>query len=120
MFTLKTKPFGTIFEDPIWKEFESTSASLFGGYHLEKEDDHYVLELPVPGLTREDIKVKLVKNNLNVKIETNDSRWTSPINKVFGLPDEADRKGIKASVENGVLLINIPKKKDLENDIEIL
>ena len=65
-------------------------------------------------------KIKLIKNDLSVVIESEDNQWTPPLNKRFGLPDDFDRKNIKAKVEKGILYVTILAKKDLENDIEIL
>jgi len=119
MYTLKTH-FNKIIEDhPFWGELDKIK-NPFKEYHFNKEDSKYSLEIPVPGFTKKDIKIKLIKNDLSVVIENEENRWTPPLNKRFGLPDDFDRKKIKASVENGVLYVTIPTKKDLENDIEIL
>lgn len=119
MFTFKTN-FDKIIEDhPFWGELDKMK-NPFKEYHFDNKDGEYTLEIPVPGFTKKDIKIKLIKNALSVVIEREDNRWTPPLNKMFGLPDDFDRKKIKASVENGVLLITILSKKDLENDIEIL
>ena len=119
MITFKTN-FDKILKDhPLWSELDKIK-NPFKEYHFDKEDDKYILEIPVPGFTKKDIKIKLVKNDINVIIESDENMWTPPMNKGFGLPDDFDRKKIKASVENGVLKITIPTKKDLEDDIEIL
>lgn len=119
MFTLKTN-FDKILEDhPFWGEFDKIR-NPFKDYHFEKEDDKYILEIPVPGFGKEDIKVKLIKNDLSIVIENEDNKWTPSLNKRFGLPDDFDRKKIGAKVEKGVLYVTIPTKKDLENDIKIL
>lgn len=119
MFTINTNFEKIIKDHPFWGELNELR-NPFKEYHLEKEDDKYILEIPVPGFTKKDIKIKLIKNDLSIKIESEDNKWTPALNKMFGLPDDSDRKKIKATVENGVLSINIPTKKDLVNDIEIL
>lgn len=119
-FTTKTSPlFKTLFDDSsLWSEL-STSTSLIGGYHSEKTDDGYKLEIAVPGLTKEDLKVKIIKGRLNIKSEK-ENHWTSAFDKTFTLPEDADLKKVKASVENGILLVTIPMSKDSENIVEII
>ena len=119
MFTVKSN-FNEILKDhPFWGELD-TIKNPFKEYYFAKEDGKYILEIPVPGFDKEDIKVKLIKNDLSVVIESEDNQWTPPLNKRFGLPDDFDRKKIKAKVEKGMLYVTISTKKELEKDIEIL
>jgi HSP20 family protein len=115
---LTTKSFKSIFDDPIWKDLEKTTSS-FIDYRSEKNEDGYVLEMAVPGLEKSDLSVKIVKGRLNVKSES-ENKWVGEFDKTFILPEEADTKKVKASVENGVLSVNIPLKKDSESIIEVL
>lgn len=116
---LTTKPFKSIFDDPIWKELENTTSTIFKGYHAEKEDDGYVLEMAVPGLGKKDLSIKIVKGRLNIKSDV-DTKWLSSFEKTFVLPEESDSKKIKAKVENGVLTVRIPIKEDAEKIVEVL
>lgn len=119
MFTLRTQPFKSIFDDPIWKELENTTTSIFKGYTSTKDDNGYTFEMAVPGLAKGDLTVKIVKGRLNIKSET-ENKWVGEFDKTFILPEESDTKKIKASVENGILTVNIPLKKDSDNVIEVL
>lgn len=119
-FTTKTTPlFKTLLDDSsLWDELTSKT-SIIGGYHSEKTDDGYKLEMAVPGLTKEDLKIKIIKGRLNVKSEK-ENHWISSFDKTFTLPEDSDLKLIKASVENGILLVTIPLNKESENIIEII
>tara|TARA_Y100000389_G_C17118467_1_gene344253 strand:+ start:49 stop:408 length:360 start_codon:yes stop_codon:yes gene_type:complete len=119
MFTFKSNFNEALTGHPFWEEL-NTIKNPFKEYHFDKEDGKYVLEIPVPGFDKEDIKIKLIKNDLSVVIESEDNKWTPPLNKRFGLPDDFDRKKINAKVEKGMLYVTISTKKELEKDIKIV
>jgi len=119
MFTTKnTSLFNSIFNDDLWKDLE-TSTSLFAGYHSEKTDTGYVLEIAVPGLTKEDLSIKIVKGYLKVENKTKNT-WNREFSKSFIVPEDVNTKEVKALVENGVLKVTMSVKKESENIIEIL
>ena len=85
-------------------------------------DDGFRVELAVPGMLKENIKVDINKENQLVisaeKKTESEERQERFLRKEFGysqfvktltLPDAVDREGISASYENGVLLVNIPR-----------
>ena len=94
------------------------------------EDDlEYKLELAAPGMTKDDFKVHLNKDgNLVIESEKKceckdeckdkEEKKRKYIRKEFSymkmhqtliLPENTDKEGIRATVENGVLKIDIPK-----------
>lgn len=91
------------------------------------DENEYRVELAVPGLTKEDVGVKVKDGLLTIsheKEETDDKtfHFTSSFIKQYKLPDDSDVKGIKATVENGILAATIPKdkKKIKERVIEVV
>lgn len=115
---LTTKPFKSIFDDSIWDELDNATTT-FRGYHSEKTDDGYLLEMSVPGLGKKDLSVKIIKGRLNIKSEV-ETKWVKPFEKTFILPEESNSKKIKATVENGILSVNIPIREDAEKIVEVL
>ena len=103
---------------------------------IENEKDFRV-ELAVPGTTKEDFKVNVnADNELVISLEKRSEKeekegdkdkkeghrgtylrrefsYTS-FQQSFSLPDDVDRQKISAKVENGVMTIEIPKKKETE------
>ena len=90
---------------------------------IEKENE-YKLELAAPGMTKDDFKVHLNKDgNLVVEMEKKecgckDKTECKFLRKEFSysrfsqtllLPDNADKDGINARVENGILYVSVPK-----------
>jgi len=95
--------------------------------NIVENDDDYQIELAVPGLTKEDIEIKVKDSVLTIshqKEETDDETFyfTNSFTKQYTLPDDVSVKGIKATVENGILAATIPKdkKKPKEFAVEIL
>lgn len=98
-----------------------------GSYTVSKPKDfieydgQYEFHLAVPGLTKEDIKVKLDGDLLDIsyaitKEEGKPYFVYSNFSKTFTLPDDVNKQGIEAEVKNGVLTVILPKqiKKTIE------
>tara|TARA_Y100001937_G_C6958100_1_gene257671 strand:- start:194 stop:589 length:396 start_codon:yes stop_codon:yes gene_type:complete len=109
-----------ILKDPFWDEMDSFFHKPISNYHLDKNEKSYTLEIAVPGLSKKDLKVKMIKGQLNISGGKKDDRWCDEFDKTFNLPEGINTKKIKAKVENGLLSIDLPIKEDVENDIEII
>lgn len=93
------------------------------------EDEHeYKVEVAAPGMTREDFKVHINEDNeLIISMEKRSEQKEEDkkhkgtyLRREFSytqfqqsllLPDNVEREHISAKVENGVMTIDIPKKK---------
>ena len=89
------------------------------------ENEHgFELELAAPGMTRDDFKVSLDEEgdlviNMEKKEESKEGKRRgrylrrefsyTKFQQTMILPEDADKENISASVENGVLRVNIPK-----------
>lgn len=92
--------------------------------NISETEDQYEIELAAPGLKKEDFKLNLEKNILNVsagrKTETvnenkNVSRKEfsfSSFSRSFTLPEAADANKIGASYQDGILYVTIGKKEE--------
>ena len=89
-----------------------------------ENDESLFVEIEVPGLTNEQIDVAVVNNELTVKINRPElqpekegekiayhrhERPTGKAARVLRLPVEVDAARVSAELENGVLLIQLPK-----------
>ncbi len=95
--------------------------------NTREDENAYYIEVDLPGVKKEDIKVDIKDNTLTIsgerklkeevkeddyyKIETAIGKFT----RTFTLPEDADIENIDAKSENGVLEIVIPKKKKEES-----
>ena len=92
--------------------------------NVVENDEDYVIEVAVPGLIKEDLSITVKDDVLTISHERDEDesfRFTNPFTKQYSLPDDVSVKGISAKVENGVLLVTVPKdkKKAKERDITI-
>ena len=112
--------FNDLFDDN-WVERTSVSTPAI---NVLENAHNYELELAAPGMTKEDFKVSLDDEgdlviNMEKKEETKDDKKRgrylrrefcySKFQQTMLLPDDADKEKITATVENGVLLVTIPK-----------
>ena len=109
----------SILKDPFWDEFDNFFTKPSKGWHCIKEDDKWILEMAIPGLVKEDLKVKMIKGELGIISENEDNVWLGSFDKRFTLPQDINTKKIKAKVENGVLTLTLPVKENIENSIDI-
>ena len=92
--------------------------------NISENDQAYKLQLAVPGLKKEDFKLSLEENTLVVsaeqKQESNEKteRFTrkefsfSSFTRRFNLPENVEQAAITANYENGIMVIQLPKKAD--------
>lgn len=90
--------------------------------NVREEEGTYLLELAIPGLGKEDIKIEVNGQLLTVSYEKegqSEEKKDTFIRREFGhrsfkrsftLPETADQENITASYENGVLSLSIAKK----------
>ena len=84
-------------------------------------DGEYCFELAAPGLKKEDFKINIDRNMLNISVEKRSEdnedkkkytkreyNYTSFVNS-FALPDSADDASIEAEYTDGVLKISVLK-----------
>lgn len=116
-----TDVFDSIFNDTF---FADRMVSRVPAANISETQDHYHIELAAPGLSKEDFKLNLERDVLNISVEQTGEKTQQErtFNKrefsynsfvrSFRLPDSANPEGIAARYENGVLSIDIPKKEE--------
>ena len=114
------------FFDNDWMVKANATAPAINVFETEKE---YKFELAAPVMTKEDFNVRIDEdNNLVIsmekktenKEEKKDGRYLrrefsySKFQQTMILPDNVDKEKIAASVDNGVLNIELPKLSEEE------
>ncbi|MGK5004825.1 Hsp20/alpha crystallin family protein [Janthinobacterium sp. LB2P70] len=92
---------------------------------ISETEQAYQVQGDIPGVNKDDIKVSIDGNRVSVSAELKDERVTRDGGgktvrsereygqqyRSFVLPHEVDEAGAQARYENGVLLLDLPKKE---------
>ena len=99
-----------------------TSLSLKPSLDIKDTDDKYIVSIEVPGVTKDDIDLRLEGNILTVHGEKKQEKKQDKENyhrierhygsfeRVLTLPHDADVNNIDANFKDGVLTIHIKRK----------
>ena len=80
-------------------------------YRVEAGDSNWELEVPLPGSTKESVKISIKEGDkLSIKVEGESDR-NNGISKLFKLPVGCDPERIEAEMKDGLLKVSIPKKQ---------
>jgi HSP20 family protein len=112
-------------EGDAWKEYLETENSISPLVDIFEKDDDYVLVVNIPGVKRENIRVKIEGESLFIfgKInyhERNNYEYILNENEIgnyyrrFKLSESIDQSKIEAMYENGQLVIIMPKDEKLK------
>ncbi len=89
--------------------------------NIGETDKHFELDLLIPGYTKEQINIELDDNVLTISAEVepkdDDLEWRKEysiesFSRSFSLPKTVDGEAIKAEQKDGILRLEIPKKKE--------
>ena len=106
------------FLDSVILDFNRSSENFFPAkrYEISSNESGWKVEIPLPGICKEDIKISTEEDKLKVEV-LKETRWN--INKIFSfkLPSSSDYSSIEAKIENGILTLNVQKKKSYQNRV---
>ncbi|MBB5622859.1 HSP20 family protein [Pedobacter cryoconitis] len=123
--------FDSVFNDTF---FTDRMISRVPAANISETKDNYHVEIAAPGLKKEDFKLNLERNVLNISVEKRKEEKQEERNFSkreysyssfvcsFTLPESANENGIQATYNNGILTIDIPKReeaKTVSRQIEI-
>jgi HSP20 family protein len=127
--------FNDVFESIINDTFfNDRMVARVPAVNISETEDHFHVELAAPGLKKEDFKINLDRNVLNVSVEQQTENSDNQKNyskreysynsfvRSFTLPDSANPESIEAAYTDGILKIAIAKReeaKQIRRQIEI-
>lgn len=116
-----------IFDDFFGNDWNwlTTSQKSTPAYNVTESDKAYTVEVAVPGIRKEDCKVRLNDDVMTISVEKQQQleedgkkrRYLrkefsySKFEQSFSMPEEVDQKAVSAEVKDGVLSICLPKRE---------
>lgn len=112
---------------------EKDQSSLIPSTNIWTDDSKIFLEMALPGIKKESVKIKVESNLINIsseEITQENSQERNFIRKEFGKASYSrsfkinqnlyDLNTIDASMENGILLISIAKREEVKKEFQFV
>ncbi|KAK7353669.1 hypothetical protein VNO80_19120 [Phaseolus coccineus] len=121
------------FKDFHFPSLLSAENSAFVNTRVDWKEtpEAHVLKADIPGLKKEQVKVEIeddkvlqISGERNVEKEDKNDKWhrversSGKFLRKFRLPENAKVDQVKASIENGVLTVTIPKEEVKKSDVK--
>ena len=117
-----------LFDDDFFSTFPSRTNSM-PAVNIREDEKNYVLELAVPGMEKNDLKIDINEDVLTISAESkNESEekgegykrkefsYTS-FCRSFYIPENADKEKIGANYKEGVLYVELQKMEEEKTKI---
>ena len=123
--------FDDLFDEFPFNSMENIDRKLYGKHasremltDVREHDDHYEVEIDLPGFKKEEITVELKNGYLTITaakgVDENEEnkkgkivrqeRYSGVMQRSYYVGEEMTNEDIKAKYEDGVLKLNIPKQ----------
>lgn len=113
------------FDSVVQRVFGSAGVNLspFPAVDVREEDDHYLIEVELPGFAQDDVEIQVKEGVLSVaSIDasddegntdgTDDKHRRRSFGRRFSLPKDVNRDAIEAVFTNGLLVIKLNKQPE--------
>lgn len=110
------------FSTNIWAPSDSDSeVSAFVNARVDWKEtpESHVFKADLPGLKKEEVKVEVEEEDKNEKWHRVE-RGRGKFQRKFWLPEDAKVDEVKASMENGVLTVIVPKVPDKKPEVKTI
>lgn len=119
-----SNPFNQFFSPELQSLFGSDFQSQTPGVNIIEDEKSFTIEMAAPGLAKEDFKIDLNKEVLTISADKKVEDETKKPNYLkrefsyysfkrnFRVSEKVETADIKASYENGVLKVILPKKEN--------
>ncbi|KAA0031777.1 18.5 kDa class I heat shock protein-like [Cucumis melo var. makuwa] len=128
-------PFDFHFPSSISSHFpeiaRETSAIVNARVDWKETPEAHVLKADLPGLKKEEVKVEIedgkviqISGERSVEKEDKNEKWhrmersSGKFKRRFRMPEDVKMEEIRASMENGVLTVTVPKAEEKKADVK--
>lgn len=89
-------------------------------YYVTSDDKQWMIEVPLPGIAKEDLKIHIEDNMLSIDaIASNKSKAVRGLKKSWYLDETIDASAVIAKLENGLLKVTLPKIKPTKKSVAV-
>lgn len=118
MSTLRYTPYERLFKD-IMKEFDYAGLTA-DTYFTFATKENYLVEVPLVGITKEELIVKVENGFLVVEAKpAKTSKFVKGTAISFTLAEDADETNVSARLENGLLTVTIPRSASNKRSVNV-
>ena len=126
----------TVFEDFFNNDFMPRVNTTAPAVNVKEAESAYTMELAAPGIKKESCRVSInddgnlciaIENKMEHKDEDKKHHYLrrefsySNYEQNYTLPEDVDKEGIAAKVENGILTVTLPKvKKEEKKEVKAI
>ena len=115
--------FGGFFDDSFFNETRNKELMKTD---IKEGENEYTLEIEMPGIKKENVKIELSKGYITISAENNNEveeteknyirkeRHYGSFTRSFYVGDKVEMNDINASMDNGILSITVPKEESEE------
>lgn len=124
--------FPTVFDDFLSTDFMPRANATAPAVNVKENENAYTMEIAAPGIKKEFCRVSIndegnlaiaIENKTEHKEEDHKNHYLrrefsyTNYEQNYTLPDDVDKDGISAKVENGILTVELPKVKKEQKKI---
>jgi HSP20 family protein len=124
------RPFylSNLFDDDFFPALQNRTSSM-PAVNIKEDDKKYTLELAIPGMNKNDLKIDISEDVLTIssesKNETEENRdgykrkefSYSSFCRSFYIPENVNRETIEANYKDGILTVGLPKQEEEKSKI---
>lgn len=89
-------------------------------YYESFNDKEVLIEVAMPGISKEDLKVSIVDSTLTVEATPKTkSKFAKAVKQSWKLSKDIDLENINANLSNGLLILTLPRVKPVKKTISI-
>lgn len=117
-----------LFDDDFFQVLSNRTSSM-PPVNIREDEKNYALELAVPGIDKNNLKIDINEDVLTIssehKTETGESKdgykrkefSYSSFCRSFYIPENVNRDKIEANYNDGILSVGLPKQEETKNKI---